>query len=294
MQVDIMIWFQSLFENFTGFFDVFFGIITACGEELVLFLILPILYWAIDKEASHLIAITGFASLTLNGVIKDIAQVPRPIGTPGIRFVPIDNIFVDTVSLKEGSFSFPSGHAQTISTLGFSLSSYYKEKKLWIISIIMVILVMMSRMYLGVHWPLDVLIGALLGLLTAVGGYFLFIKLNDKQRLYLYCIVTAISLISLFFAKKSDTFKIVGAGVGFTAGALFEYKFVKFDPKEGTLVRKIFRCIIGLIFLGGLKFGLKPLFALIGNYYFLDMLRYFIIAFCGIAIYPLIFKKLKL
>ena len=40
MQVDIMIWFQGLFENFTEFFDVFFMIVTAFGEELILFIVL--------------------------------------------------------------------------------------------------------------------------------------------------------------------------------------------------------------------------------------------------------------
>ena len=108
------------------------------------------------------------------GMIKDICEIPRPIGTEGIRFVEVENFFVDTVHLKEGSYSFPSGHSQTSSVMMFSIASYYNKKKLWIAATVLTLLVMLSRMYLGVHWPLDVLIGGLLGLISAVICYQIF------------------------------------------------------------------------------------------------------------------------
>ena len=49
MQRDIMIWVQGLFDWGYGFFDFFFTFITAFGEELVLFIVLPIFYWGINK-----------------------------------------------------------------------------------------------------------------------------------------------------------------------------------------------------------------------------------------------------
>lgn len=294
MQIDIMIWFQSLFENFQEFFDVFFMLITACGEELVLFIVLPIFYWAINKEVSHLVALAGFTSLTINGAIKDIAQVPRPIGYEGIRFVEIENFLVDTVHLKEGSYSFPSGHSQIISVLMFSFASYYNKKKLWIASVVLVLLVMLSRLYLGVHWPLDVLIGGLLGLIIAVVTYIVFKKCNQENRIKLYLIVATACLLALVVARKPDTFKAVGACFGFAVGALFENKLVNFDPKAGKLWQKILRVILGLVIVGGLKLGLKPLFGLIADNVFLDFIRYFILVFVAIALYPLLFKKIKL
>ena len=294
MQVDIMMWFQGLFENFTGFFDVFFMIVTAFGEEIVLFIVLPIFYWAINKEASHLVAMAGFASLTLNGVIKDVAQVERPIGNPNIRFVEIENFLVDTVHLKEGSYSFPSGHSQTISVLSFSFACFYNKKKLWICASVITLLVMLSRMYLGVHWPLDVLVGGLLGLLSAVVCYQIFKRCNQDKRLIVYFIIAALSLTALFFAKKSDTFKSVGACFGFAVGALIERKFINFDHNVGKVWQKVLRCALGLALVGGLKAGLKPVFALIADNVFLDFLRYMIIVFVAIALYPMLFKKIKL
>ncbi len=294
MQRDIMIWFQGLFDWGYGFFDFFFTFITAFGEELVLFIVLPIFYWAINKEMAQIGAVAGFATMTLNGMIKDICEVERPIGTEGIRFVEVENFFVDTVHLKEGSYSFPSGHSQTSSVMMFSIASYYNKKKLWIAATILVLLVMLSRLYLGVHWPLDVLVGGALGAISAILFYKLLIKKNEDTRIKIYFIVACVCLIALIFAEKSDTYKSIGASFGFALGALVERKYVNFDPKEGTILKKILRCLLGLVIVGGLKIGLKPLFGLIGDAFILDFLRYMILVFVAIAIYPMLFKKIRL
>lgn len=295
MQVDIMVWFQGIFENFTEFFDVFFMIVTAFGEELILLMFLPIAYWAFNKELAQFVGLAGFTSLTLNGVIKDAAAIQRPIGNPEIRFVEIENFLVDTVHLKNGSYSFPSGHSQTISVLSFSVASYFNKKKIWIGAIVITLLVMMSRMYLGVHWPLDVLVGGLLGLISAVVCYKILTKYKDPDiRVRIYLIAAVLCLAALFVAEKSDTFKTVGACMGFALGALFERKLVNFDPKEGEVWKKVVRCILGLAIIMGLRLGLKPLFALISDSFFMDFLRYMILVFVAMGLYPFIFKKLKL
>ncbi len=294
MQVDIMVWFQGLFENFNGFFDFFWLFITSFGEEIILFIALPLLYWSVNKEVAELVAFTGFTSLIVNGALKDIAQIERPIGNEMIRFVDIDNFFVNTANLKEGSYSFPSGHAQSISAGLFTLSLYYKKRKLWIWSVVIVLLVMLSRMYLGVHWPLDVVIGAMVGFVCAYFGYHIFIKFNNDKRVYLYFGLIVLSLLALIVAQKSDTFKAIGSAFGLAFGVLFERKFVDFNPKEGTLIKKIIRVILGLVIVFGIKEGSKLLFGLIGDYFILDALRYAILIFVAMAIYPYFFKKVKL
>ena len=122
----------------------------------------------------------------------------------------------------------------------------------------------------------------------------LLINKKDDTRVKIYFIVACICLVALFFAEKSDTYKSIGASFGFALGALFERKFVNFDPKEGTFWKKVLRCLIGIIIVGGLKIGLKPLFGLFGDFFILDFFRYMILVFVAIAIYPLVFKKLKL
>lgn len=291
MQVEIMKWFQGLFENFTGFFDFLFSFFTFFGEGTILFILLPIIYWTINKDLGKVLAFSTFTSVVLNETIKEIAKVERPISNPNIRFVEVDNIFVNTVNLKN-SYSFPSGHSQNISVTCFTLALNYNKKKLWILSIILVLLVMASRMYLGVHWPLDVIVGALLGFTIATIMYLVHKKVNPNIYDYIYLGVAVLSFLSLIIYRDGNAFRNIGCLMGFAVGSFLESKLVKFDPKNGPVWKKILRVVVGLIVLFGLKTGLKPLFGLIGSYAFLDFIRYFLIIFIAIFVYPLIFKKL--
>lgn len=292
MQEQIQIWFQGLFDGAYGFFDVFWSFITFFGQEMFMIIMLPIVYWALDKRAAVIIGCTSIVSMAINGAIKDIAKIERPISNENIRFVEVDNMFVSTTTLTE-SYSFPSGHAQLSSAIMFTSAFYLKNKKFWIIAVVMAVLVALSRVYLGVHWPLDVLVGSILGFVLAYGGYKLFIKLEDKQ-LFIYIALIVLGLVLLLLSEKEDTYKAVGAIIGFGGGAIFEKYLVKFDPKAGKLWQKVLRVVAGLVFLLALKEGLKPVFALISDHFFFDFVRYFILVFFGIGVYPLIFKKIKL
>lgn len=292
MQVEIMKWFQGLFENFTGFFDIFFSFFTFFGEGTLLFILLPVLYWTINKDIGKILGFACFTSVVTNDTLKEIAKIERPISNPDIRFVEIDNLFVNTVDLKN-SYSFPSGHSQNISVTCFTLALYYNKKKLWILSTILVLLVMASRMYLGVHWPIDVIIGGLLGLIIACVMYIVHKKCNPSIYDYIYIGVAVLSLFTLFISRSSGAFRDVGCLLGFAFGSFAETKFVKFDPKVNPLWKKIVRVVVGLLLLFGLKAGLKPLFNLIGDYAIFDLIRYFIIIFVAICLYPWLFKKLN-
>lgn len=293
MQVEIMKWFQGIFENFTEFFDVFFSFFTLFGEEMALIIIIPIIYWTMDKRLGKILGITIFSSVICNETIKNIAKIERPISNPDIRFVEEDNIFVNTIELKD-SYSFPSGHSQNISSTMFTLSLHYNNKKLWIYSIILVLLVMMSRLYLGVHWPIDVIVGCLLGLIFACIMYIVHKQVNPNLYDYIYIGISILALLCLFVTRSSNTLKALGCLFGFSTGSLFESKFVNFDPKMNSTKKKVLRCAIGFCIILGLRIGLKSLFGLIGNFIILDFLRYFILIFIGIAIYPWLFKKINL
>ena len=156
------------------------------------------------------------------------------------------------------------------------------------ISGLIIVLVAISRLYLGVHYPKDVLFGAIFGILTSFITYKLFNKVNNKIALYFITFI--IFIPALLYAHSADFIKGMGTFLGFALGIYVEKKYVNFSV-EGKSANKILRVVIGLAILILLKVGLKVVFP---NKLVFHFLRYFIIVFFGIGLYPAIFKKLKL
>ena len=135
-----------------------------------------------------------------------------------------------------------------------------------------------------VHYPKDVLFGAIFGLLTSFITYKLFGKINN--RIALYFATFTIFLPAFFYAHSADFIKGMGTFSGFVLGIYVEKKYINFSV-EGKLSNKILRVVIGLAILILLKVGLKVVFP---NKLVFHFLRYFIIVFFGIGLYPAIFK----
>lgn len=261
------------------FLDGLFQFITMFGEEAILIPLIAVIYWAFNKKMGEYIAYASLTSVLVNGAIKDIFKAKRPIGEPGIR-----SLRVETAT----GYSFPSGHTQGTASFWSAIAIYLKNNYMYAISALIIILVAISRLYLGVHYPKDVLFGAIFGILTSFITYKLFNKVNNKTALYFITFI--IFIPALLYAHSADFIKGMGTFLGFALGIYVEKKYVNFSV-EGKSINKILRVVIGLAILILLKVGLKAVFP---NKLVFHFLRYFIIVFFGIGIYPAIFKKLKL
>ena len=261
------------------FLDGLFQFITMFGEEAILIPLIAVIYWAFNKKMGEYIAYASLTSVLVNGAIKDIFKAKRPIGEPGIR-----SLRVETAT----GYSFPSGHTQGTASFWSAIAIYLKNNYMYAISALIIILVAISRLYLGVHYPKDVLFGAIFGILTSFITYKLFNKVNNKTALYFITFI--IFIPALLYAHSADFIKGMGTFLGFALGIYVEKKYVNFSV-EGKSINKILRVVIGLAILILLKVGLKAVFP---NKLVFHFLRYFIIVFFGIGLYPAIFKKLKL
>ena len=261
------------------FLDGLFQFITMFGEEAILIPLIAVIYWAFNKKMGEYIAYASLTSVLVNGAIKDIFKAKRPIGEPGIR-----SLKVETAT----GYSFPSGHTQGTASFWGAIAIYLKKNYMYGISALIIILVAISRLYLGVHYPKDVLFGAIFGILTSFITYKLFNKVNNKTALYFITFI--IFIPALLYAHSADFIKGMGTFLGFALGIYVEKKYVNFSV-EGKSANKILRVVIGLAILILLKVGLKAVFP---NKLVFHFLRYFIIVFFGIGLYPAIFKKLKL
>ena len=93
------------------------------------------------------------------------------------------------------------------------MAIYIKKKVMYIIAIIMIILIGFSRLYLGVHYPKDVIVGGILGVLISYICYNIYNKYENKSwYIQLHFIIF---LPALTFAHSEDFIKGLGAYFGF-------------------------------------------------------------------------------
>lgn len=249
------------------------------GEEVFLTVIFTAVYWCFSKKLGEYMGYSLFTSLCINGIIKDTFKFKRPIGEKGIL-----TIREETAT----GYSFPSGHTQTTSTFYSSIYFFTKSKIILAIGIVITTLVGFSRLYLGVHYPKDVVFGIIIGVLVSfICGelYLKFSKKNALTKLYFWTCVVTIAL--LFYAPSDDYLKSVALFTGFTASVYIERKYINFST-DIPIIKKVTRWILGIIVVGGTLFLLNEAMP---DTRLCDFIKYSSICFMGIAVYPFIFTK---
>lgn len=275
MELDLIRMVQSIHNPFL---DALFESITIFGEELFMVPLLATIYWSVDKKFGEVLAYTVFTSLLLNNTLKELFSFPRPIGQEGIR-----TLRPETATGK----SFPSGHSQNGAATGGAIAIHLKRRWVSVLIGLLLFLIGFSRIYLGVHYPKDAVVGILLGLLTAYLCAGLLKKVN-KDLLYLLTFLLFVP--ALFFAGSEDFIKSFGSYSGFFLGILLEKNYVQFDTK-GTVPKKLLRVLLGILLVLLIKEGLGAVFPESSLF---DLLRYFLVTFTAIFLYPLFFKKIRL
>lgn len=137
------------------------------GREVVwaiVIILLFILGGSAGKKTAVILSITLIALIPIGTIAKQVIERPRPV-------IPISDFLISS----DTDFSFPSGHAVIVSAgAAIVLSLFRNSVKQWAISLILTLeaaLVCFSRIYVGAHYPLDIVGGILLG----VGVSFIFI-----------------------------------------------------------------------------------------------------------------------
>lgn len=241
---DGIVWVQSLSSPWL---DTFFGILTFLGNEEFYLILLPLIYWCVDRRLGISLGYISLTSAWINSLVKHLFKIPRPHA--------IDSR-VATLT-EETSPSFPSGHAQgTLVNWGY-LASRFRNPLFWVVTVLVILGVGLSRMVLGVHFPQDILGGWLIGLVVLV----IYILLEAPVARWLSERGTAIQVILavgvpvlLIFAHPSDMNGLyptdgaitpASALAGFGLGLIMERKWVRFRS-DGTWVKRVLRFLLGL------------------------------------------------
>ncbi|MHA2499677.1 MAG: phosphatase PAP2 family protein [Candidatus Hodarchaeales archaeon] len=253
--------------------DLFFKLITLFGETAIIIAIVATIYWAVNKRfaigLTFALAIGGY----LNTFFKGVMGIERPFQSHGQE--------VKEIGTAEG-YSFPSGHSEvtgafwTYSSLEAKESSVLAPMTKYLIfgaSIVFIILVPLSRAYLGVHWPGDAFIGVIEGILIAVvlfwgmpRAWLYLEKMSDREQgiaivgatLLMAC---ASTLATSFFGNDVMTaanWELPGALSGLAIGLILEKHYVGFEiPSVNQKGKIAFRLILGLLLLVAVYYGLK-------------------------------------
>lgn len=287
LTINVVEWIQS-FQS--GFLDFFFIFISFTGEQYVYITVLGIVYWTYNKKFGEFIGMSLAFTAVVNNTLKELVNAPRP-------YTEYPDRVTNLRSSTSTGMSFPSGHTQTFSTFLFALAFYIKKKWLFITASILVVLMMTSRIYLGVHYLEDVIVAAILGLIIAYVLHYYYDKIYENKLLLhkIYIIIILISLPITLILGSEDLFKGFGIMTGVALSVMFEKKYVNFTLNV-SLIKKVIRVIIGLVIMLSLQVGLKEIYSPFvdeGTYLFdvLTSIRYFSLTFIGLGLYPILFKK---
>lgn len=152
-------WMNGL-SRYTG--EPLWANITLFGEGLLaVALLAPIARWRRDIAWSLLLAAL-LAPLIVHG-LKELFDMPRP----ALVLSPSD---FRVIGPRLSVVSFPSGHATTITLFATILALHLHRRYLYLILLLAVMLVGLSRVVVGAHWPMDVLGGMVLGWLLALAS----------------------------------------------------------------------------------------------------------------------------
>lgn len=278
--------------------------VTMLGQEALFVAVACTILYCVDKKQGYRFLMMFHLGQLANQALKVVFAIPRPW--------VIDPAFEPYEKAVPGAtgWSFPSGHTQSAILMYGGIARIIRKWWAYAAAAVITLLVAFSRMYLGVHTLLDVSVSILLGLIVMAFTELLFAKFGDKKNfvpivagtgaalsfVYLVLVMIFDKASALYVDDLSVASTLFGLSFGFFCGSLIEAKFINYDVKAVWWIQIIKIALgLGLMFL--LRFVLKKLFGLIAGddaalAALLDGLRYFLMIFFGLAVYPFAFRVL--
>ena len=280
--------------------DAFFSAVTYFGDELAFMALALLLFWCVDKRTGYYVFVVGLFGTLANQFLKILCRVPRPwVLDPGFTIV-------ESARAAATGYSFPSGHTQNaVGTFG-AIGLLAKRRWVNIACLALVLLVPFSRMYLGVHTPLDVSVAFLMAAILLAAFYPIFRSEEKTKGAMPYLLAAGIALAIVFvfyvsgiradFAPGSEdasnlahavknAWTLLGAIAGLLTVFLVDRKTLRFETRA-PLLGQILKFVLGLVLVAGIKAALKPLFYAVLPSGPADCLRYYLVVLLAGIVWP--------
>jgi membrane-associated phospholipid phosphatase len=196
--------------------DVFFRAITDLGYHTFYYLVIAPLFWVVDRRRASILFLLVLASGLLNTAVKLLVHTPRPD--------PLLARVLDLRPYHSGSNAFPSGHAQNAVVFWTYIAWWVGRRWFYGLAVVMVALISFSRLYLAVHFPIDIVGG------LAIGTALMFLLppvlerwSQDEFRLGIAgCLGLIVASLALAVGARDLTLAMIGGCLlGFMVGAVW-------------------------------------------------------------------------
>ncbi len=282
--------------------DFIMGAVTHLGGEIVFMAAAIVVFWCVNKKCGYYMLTTGLAGTLINQFLKICCKVPRPwVKDPEFTIV-------ESARADAGGYSFPSGHTQNAFSVLGAPAVWIKRRWSLILGAALIVLVALSRMYLGVHTPLDVGVSLAIGAVLTLVLYPLFRDMDKKPARVaaLFWAFIGASLLFVLYVSFADhgadidlaqlahaeenSWMLLFCAVGLMIVWQADRRFINF-PVTAPLWAQAVKVIVGL---GGvllIKELLKaPLLTLFKGHAAANGVRYFIMILFAGLVWPLTFK----
>ncbi len=259
----------------------FFRAVTILGSEGFFLVLFSTIYWSVSKTLGSWGLIIMAVSIFLTSEIpKDLIRLPRP----DIRGVTVP------------TYTFPSGHTSGAVSVWGSMAIIIRKRWFWFSALTVMILVGLSRVMLGYHFPGDVLgglvtgsifIALLFGLAWKTGDF----KYEKNMPFYFLMLLSFCGPLVLSFIPATYAPNLMGYAAGAGTGFLLDKKYLNFSP-GGTWWHHPARFAIGVSGIALTTLGAAPLLGQGIN--FLTFVFFALATFWATYLAPLLFIKMGL
>ena len=298
--MDFLLWIQS-WRN--PVLDGLFYALTQIGSEEVILALLAVVYWCVDRTLGLRLGLVLLGSQYLNEALKMLTDVARPFALPDSPITPVARPFALPGSpitpvhpeTAQGT-AWPSGHAQNTAAVWIVLAAALRRPFFTVLAVVVILGVGFSRLYLGVHWPLDVLggwaIGALLaGLALALIARLARLTVAQVPAVALLALPVLTGLL-LLLQPTETTAKVLGSALGLVGGWWLERHMVGFEATPATPLQQVIKIVIGLAVAFGIRYAMKPILGALPIPLLPDLLRYGLIGLWVAWLAPQLFVNM--
>jgi len=277
--LDFLIWLQQFRSGFT---DALFVGASALGAEEAYMALLTAIYLCVGHRFGFHLFVMFLASAYSNSQLKALADTHRPF----LLHPQLNPLYPGSA---EGQ-SFPSGHAQNAAVVWGIIAIRQRSARVRVAIIALVLLIALSRLYLQVHWPVDVIGGLASGLLLVLiyliaVGVWASRQCDPGRVAWALVIVIGSALMFLFGYHEATCVRSTGALLGSGLGYLLLERRGGFRAAAPPL-NQVVKVIVALAVLAGVQHGGR---ALLGEAAWATVLRYTLIGFTAAYVLPVFF-----